>query len=224
MFEDLKLSDLPNNNSVVLRKPSSTRPTLWVVEENGVRAIVKDFSANRFLYRNIVGRFLVLRESKAYRKLKNLKGVPTLYRIIDGLALVIEEIPGRDLENMELEKRLSPIFFDELKALVDRFHKRELVHCDLKRAPNTLLGTDGLPYVIDWGSSISKKEFSFFPLNLVYRRFLLDDYNAIIKLKRRHCPEAVTPEEMARYNRRSSLEKFIRIIRDRLREFMQKVA
>ena len=224
MFKDLKISDLPKNLSVVLRKPSSTRPTLWILEEGGVRAIVKDFSANRFLYRNIIGRFLVLRERKAYRKLKDLKGVPTLYRIIDGLALVIEEIPGRNLENMEQEKRLSPSFFDELKALVDRFHKRGLAHCDLKRAPNTLLGRDGLPYVVDWGSSISKKEFRFFPLNLVYRRFLLDDYNAIIKLKLRHCPEAVTPEEMARYNRRSSLERFIRIIRDRLRELMQEVA
>ena len=103
MFDELKLSDLPKRQCGIVRTPSSTRPAIRVVEENGVRAVVKDYSANRFVFRNIVGRFLVWRESKAFRKLKGLKGVPTLYRVIDGLALVIEEIPGRSLENLEKE-------------------------------------------------------------------------------------------------------------------------
>jgi serine/threonine-protein kinase RIO1 len=111
-----------------------------------------------------------------------------------------------------------------LKDLVDRYHKKGLVHCDLKRAPNTLVGHDGLPYVIDWGASISEREFRFFPLNLIYQRFLLDDHMAIIKLKLRHAPEAVTLEERKRYNHRSGAEKLIRAIRDRLRDILQKVA
>jgi hypothetical protein len=47
---------------------------------------------------------------------------------------------------------------------------------------------------------------------------------AIIKLKLRHAPEAVTLEEIRRYNRRSGAEKLIRAIRDRLRAILQKVA
>ena len=98
MFETLKLCDLPGKQCGVLRRPSNTRPTIWIVEENGMRAVVKDFSANRFLFRNTVGRFLVWRERRAYGKLKNLRGVPDLYRVIDGLALVIEKIPASNAE------------------------------------------------------------------------------------------------------------------------------
>ena len=224
IFESLKLSELPLRRCSVLRKPSSTRPTLWVVEDNGVRAVVKDFSANRFLYRNTTGRFLIWRESKAYNRLRGLKGVPTLYRVIDGLALVIEEIPGESLEGLEKKKKLSREFFEELRELVERIHKRGLAHCDLKRAPNILLGHDDKPYIVDWSASISKREFRFFPLNLIYERFLLDDFNAIIKTKLRHWPDRVTTEEKRRYYHRSRVERLVRAIRDKLRELLQKIA
>ena len=224
MFEFLRLCDLQDKHLAILRHSSSTRPMIWVVEENGVRAVVKDFSVNRFIYRNIAGRFLVWREAKAYRRLKNVKGVPALYRVIDGLALVMEEIPGRSLENLEKEIQLGAEFFHALKRLVDKFHERGLAHCDLKRAPNFILGQDGHPYVIDWAASISESEFRIFPLNRIYRRFLLDDYLAIIKLKLRHIPEKVTPEEKHAYNKRGGMEIFVRSIRDRLRNLLQKIA
>jgi len=224
MFDSLKLADLPEKNHAILRKSSSTRPTLWVVEENGIRAVVKDFSSNGFLFRNIAGRFLVWRERKAYRRLKGVKGIPALYRVLDGLALVMEEIPGKNLESIEEGKRLPDGFFDEMEALVRRFHKKGIAHCDLKRAPNTLLGRNGSPHIIDWGASISEREFRFFPINLIYRRFLLDDYMAVTKLKLRHCPDKISPEELARYRYRSGAERLIRFVRDRLRKLLQKIA
>jgi hypothetical protein len=224
LFDALSLPDLRDKQRTILRVPSSTRPGIWILDENGARAVVKDFSANRFLFRNTAGRFLIWREAKAYRKLKGMKGVPALYRVIDGLALVVQEIAGRNLENLEKEMRLPDAFFDELKELVARFHKRGLAHCDLKRAPNTLLGNDGHPYVVDWAASISEAEFTFPLLRLIYRRFLLDDQLAVIKLKLRHTPETVTPEERARYTYRSSGEKIIRHIRDKLRDMLQKAA
>lgn len=224
MFDTLKLTDLPGKQRGILRSSSGTRPTIWVVEDNGIQAIVKDFSTNGFFYRNIVGRFLVWRESKAYEKTKHIKGVPHLYRSIDGLALVIEKIQGKNMEELEGKKKISQVFFDNLKDLMDRFHQRGVAHCDLKRAPNIMLGTDGLPYIIDWGAAIFQKEFGFYPLNLVYRRFVRDDYMAIIKLKLRHAPEMVSSEEKERYSRQSSGEKFIRSVRDVLRYVLQKIA
>jgi RIO-like serine/threonine protein kinase len=224
MFESLKISDLPTQNLGVLREPSTTRPTLWLVKENGMRAVVKDYSSNRFLYRNIIGRFLLWRERKAYRRLKGLKGIPSCYRVIDGLALVIEEIPGRDIEGLENEEELSEEFFNQLQEVVQKVHSRGLAHCDLKRAPNTLLGHDGRPYLVDWSASISKREFRFFPLKLIYQRFLQDDLNAITKLKLRHCPQSVSPEEARRYFHRSKTEEMIRFVRDKLRNWLQRIA
>ena len=224
MFESLKLSDLPSKQCAILRHPSNTRPAVWVIEEKGVKAVVKDFSTGRFLFRNTMGRFLVWRESKAYRKLKNVRGVPAMYKVLGGLALVIEKIPARNLEELEDKVEIPACFFDALKDCVDRFHEKGIAHCDLKRSPNTLFGQDGLPYIIDWGASISKSECRFYPFNLIYERFVSDDYKAIIKLKLRHAPGSVRPEEKDRYRYRSGPERLIRAMRDWLRGLLKKIA
>jgi serine/threonine protein kinase len=223
-IQRLKLSELPGRQIEVLREPSSTRPAVWVVEQNGLRAVVKDFRGNRFLYRNIVGRLLIWREKRAYSRLKGLNGVPLLHREVGGLALVLEEMQGRSLENLEKETQLSEDFFKKLRNLVKEVHEQGLAHCDLKRASNVLLGTDGRPYLVDWSSAISEREFRFFPLKVIYRRFLLDDFNAITKLQLRHCPEKISPEERKRYEQRSRSENLIRVVRDKARRLLKKIS
>ena len=224
MFDSLKLSDLSEGHTTVLRPPSNTRPAVWLIEKDEVRAVVKDFSVNRFFYRNIFGRFLVWREAKALKKLKGLKGVPGLFRVIGGLCLVIEAIPGKTLKQAQDGGRLPDGFFDDLKALVERFHKKGVAHCDLKKAENILLGNDGKPYVIDWAASISRSEFGLPFLDLIYKRFIKDDYNAITKRKLVHAPELVSPEEREEYLYQSRAERVIRAFRDKLRAFLKKVA
>lgn len=223
-FEGLKLSALSAGRGRVLRRPSSTRPALWLLEEGGRRAVVKDYRPNGFLFRHTVGRFLVWRERKAYRRLRGLEGVPALYAVIDGLALVMEEIDGEPVEGLEKEGRLTDRFFRDLEALVRAFHARGLAHCDLKRAPNILLGRDGRPYLVDWSAALFAGELRFFPLNRLYERFLQDDLNALIKLRLRHRPEGVTPEERRRYLERGPVERVVRRIRDRAREWLQRMA
>lgn len=224
MFDDLTLADISKKKRGILRKPTSTRPVVWQIEENGVKAIVKDFSHNGFWFRNIFGRFLIWREKKAYKRLEGLSGVPALFGSIGGTALIIEEIEGTDIGALEVIETLDEKFFKDLKALIDRFHDRGIAHCDLKRAPNILLGNDRDPYIIDWAASISKSEFRFFPLNLIYKRFLQDDLNAITKIKLKYRPESVPPEEKLGYTERSRAEKLIRAIRNWLRACLKKVA
>jgi serine/threonine protein kinase len=223
MLEFLKLSNLPDNHCGILRHSSNTRPVIWVIEENGVRAVVKDFSTSKFFYRNIIGRFLIWREQKAYKKLQGLKGVPACYGTVDGLALALEEIPSQPLKKHNKDMKLSETFFDDLKNIVNRFHRRGLAHCDLKNGANVLVGHDCRPYIVDWSASISEKEFSFFPLNRIYPRFVLDDYFAIIKLKMRYAPEILTLEEKTKYAQRSHIERSVRGIRDRLRKIFKKI-
>lgn len=224
MFEYLRLSDLPRGCHHILRSPSSTRPALWLVEENGVRAVVKDYSRHGFLYRHFIARFLIWREVKAYRRLRGLNGVPTFYRAIAGPGLVLEEISGRSLEGLEAERKLPEAFFKELEVLVEKIHERGLAHCDLKRAPNVLVGDDGRPYIVDWSSAVTERELRFLPLRAIYRRFLQDDFNAVTKLRRRHCPWTVSPERMMLYSRRSPLERLVRSTRDRMRALLQRIA
>jgi len=224
LFESIQLSDMPNINCGILRKHTNTRPAIWIIEENGIRAVVKDFSVNGFLFRNIIGRFLVWRECRAYRRLKELKGVPAFLSAKDGLSIFIEEIHGRDLENLDSNISLPENFFSDLQKLVDEIHEKGLAHCDLKRAPNIILGSDGKPYIIDWSAALSDKEFKLFPLDLIYKRFIEDDNNAIIKLMLKYRPEDVTSDEKKKYLYRSRTEKLIRSIRDTARRLLQKIA
>jgi tRNA A-37 threonylcarbamoyl transferase component Bud32 len=224
MFDDLRLSDLPRRQISILREATGTRPAIRLISDGDRRAIVKDFSANTFIFRNVAGRFLIWREAKAYRRLKGLQGVPTLYRIIDGLALLLEAIPGNDLETLQGVKKLDHTFFSALKDLVDRCHRRGVAHCDLKRAPNTILGEDGRPYIVDWSASICATEFRLFPLTRIYARFLRDDYLAIVKLRLSYAPESVSDGEKRAYYERSRVERAVRDVRDRLRELLQKLA
>lgn len=224
MFEKLQRTDLRCINSRFIRKPSSTRPAIYSIEEKGATAVVKDFGANGFFFRNLIGRFLVWREEKAYRKLKGLKGTPALYGVVDGTALVLEHIPGKSLEDAGHGEILPGGFFEELTALVEAFHRRGVCHCDLKRAANILVGVDGRPTIIDWSAAISEREFRFFLFTPIYRRFLIDDFNAITKYRLRHCPETVSAEAQRRYFARSRPERMIRTLRDRLRTLLQRVA
>jgi serine/threonine protein kinase len=223
MLESLKLSRLAETHCGVLRHSSKTRPVIWVVEEKGVRTVVKDFSNSKFFYRNIIARFLIWREHRAYRTLNGLKGIPACYGVIDGIALALEEIPSRPLKKHNKHIQLSDTFFDDLKNIVDSFHKRGLAHCDLKNGANVLVGRDGRPYIVDWSASISEKECRCFPLNRIYLRFVLDDRFAIIKLKMRYAPDTLTLEEKTQYAHRSPVERGIRVVRDRLRKILMKI-
>ena len=223
MFESLKLSDLSEKQCSVLRKPSNTRPILRVVDENGKRAVVKDFSVNGFLYRNIAGRFLVWREKKAYEKLDGIKGIPIFYRSINGLAIVIEELRGKKLKAFHKTIGIPEKFYSDLYDLLNTIHSAGLAHCDLKRTPNIIVGDDGRPYIVDWAASISRSEFRFFPLSLIFKRFVRDDMDAILKLKLKYSPELVSQEEKDTYMNRGNIEKIIRIIRDNTRKLLKKI-
>lgn len=224
MFESLRLSDIPEKQCKVLRKPSNTRPIIRVIEENGKRAVVKDFSVNGFLYRNTAGRFLVWREKKAYERLEGIKGVPVFYRAVDGLALIIEEIPGKRLWEVHKTTGIPEGFYSELRSLLKGIHGAGLAHCDLKRAPNIIMGEDGRPYIVDWTTSISINALRVYPLSLIFKRFVRDDLDAIIKLKLKYSPEKVSQEEKDAFMNRSLIEKIIRNIRDNARRLLKKIA
>lgn len=224
MIEPDRVPDLYHLWVRTLREPSSTRPHIFTIMEKGKEAVVKDFTANGFFFRNIIGRFLVWREKKAYRRLKGLKGTPDLYRVVKGLTLVLELIPGTSLEEIRKTEDLPRGFFDDLKALVEAFHDRGVCHCDLKRAANILVGLDGRPVVIDWSAAILEREFRCFPLTLIYRRFMVDDLNAVTKFQLLYFPDTVSIQQTQRYASRSRAEQAVRALRDRLRALLKRLA
>lgn len=224
MFENLTLADLDTRQCGILRKASSTRPALWLIEENNTKAVVKDFSANGFLFKNVAGRFLLWREKKALTKLKSLNNIPSLYKVVNHSALVMEAIEGITVGRLPAGTALPKDFFLELRALVMACHKLGIAHCDLKTSTNVLIDGEGHPHIVDWAASISRSEFKWGPLYLIYRRFLRDDMMGVIKLQLRHDPDNVTPEDRERCLQRNAPEKLVRKLRNGLRNILKKVA
>lgn len=216
--------DDQNGNSMILRKATSTRPVIRLVDHEGIQAVVKDFTPNGFFYRNIAGRFLIWREARAYRKLSGLQGVPRLLEVVRGRSLMVEAISGTDLKEAGRQEKLTPDFFLSLKRLVDQVHERGVAHCDLKASGNVLFSSEGRPFIIDWGAAIFRTECRFFPLTMIYDRFVVDDNRAITKFKLRYLPDSIEEDERKQYEHRSWAEKNIRAVRDRLRKFLQAIA
>jgi len=206
----------------VLRLPSGTRPALYLLENPHGKVVVKDYRTNGPLFRNIVGRVLVLREKYAYQRLGGIAGVPAFYGKIDSFTLCIAYVPGSNLE--EIEKNGGPPrgFFPSLENLIEEIHGKGLVHCDIKKAANVMADKEGRPWLIDWAASLSKSECRIFPLNHLYRRLLVDDKKALIKFMLRSVPEAVSSGEMEKYLKRDPVEVFVRAARDIFRTFLKR--
>lgn len=224
MFQSLTLKNLAEKQIGVMRKPTNTRPIIRLVEENGVRGVVKDFSVNGFAYRNTIGRFLLWRERLVYERLRGTKGIPTLYRKVGGLALVFSHIEGKNLEHLSPGDTPDVTFFERLTDLIHECHDRGVAHCDLKRSANVMIDASGTPYILDWAAAITAKEFCIYPFTLIHKRFMKDDFNAVTKLKMRYYPESIGDEEKRAYMHRGAGERAIRAVRDFARKWLQKIA
>lgn len=224
MFRSLTIKNLAKNQIGLMRQPTNTRPVVRLVEENGVQGVVKEFSVNGFVYRNTIGRFLVWREGQAYQRLKGVKGIPVLFRKVDGLALVISKVPGKNLEHLSGEERPDLDFFQKLARLIQECHESGVAHCDLKRSANTMIDEFGRPYIVDWSAAITDREFCVYPLTTIYKMFVEDDLKAVTKLKLHFCPESITDEERRKYAQMGRGECAIRAIRDFARKCLQKIA
>lgn len=164
LFASLTIKNLAERQIRVIRQPTNTRSTIRLVEDNGVQGIVRDFSAKGFIYRNIVGRFLLWRENRAYQRLKRIKGIPVFYRRIDGMAFVSSKVPGKNLEHLSEEEKPDLEFFQKLTRLIQDCHRHGTAHCDLKRSSNIMIDGFGNPYIVDCAAAITNEEFSIYPL------------------------------------------------------------
>jgi len=224
LFRSLTINNLTEKQIQVIRQPTNTRPIIRLVEDNGIQGVIKDFSVNGFIYRNIIGRFLLWRESRVYQRLKGIKGIPVFYRKIDGMALVISKVPGKDLDHLSEEEKPDLEFFQKLTRLIKECHRHGIAHCDLKRSSNIIIDEFGNPYIVDWGAAILGNEFFLYPFKVIYKKFIEDDFKAVTKLKMRYCPEGITDEEKKDFTHRGIVELTIRAVRDFTRKCLQKIA
>jgi serine/threonine protein kinase len=185
---------------------------------NGQKAIVKRVVHPAVPVLGTAERWMIRREARALKRLSDLEGVPSFLGYPDGNSIAMEYLEGTILREVS-SARIKPAYFEQLEALIDEIHHREIVHSDLKKKENLMISPDGNPIVIDFGTHFVRKK-GFRPLNnFLYDQFRQMDLNAISKLKEKFCPEEVTDVDRRRLNSPTFLERADQFRRDYLFDF-----
>ena len=142
-----------------------------------------------------LGQCLCAHELSILSCLGHLRGVPYPLARYGKTGFIYEYIEGQSLDEVE---KLPDDFFDELLELLRQIHRLDIVYLDMNKRGNILLGSDGLPYLIDFQISLHLPRYM-----LILRRFSAylretlqrADLYHLFKHKRRLCPESLRPNE-----------------------------
>ncbi len=183
--------------------------TVVLVEtESGDKAILKDFSRSSWLFRLTFGALLIAREARAYRRLEAVSGIPRLIGMVKGRELFLEYVPGSNCIASP-PHAFSQDFFDQALVLLAEVRARGVLHFDV--GGNLVLGLDGRPWLVDFGSCLSLPPWlGGFGRRLADLRGKYDE-RALLKLKRRRAPQLLTPSEAEKSTAVLPFESWIKI-------------
>ena len=185
-----------------------TQGSIFKVAVGGRTAALKDISGRSLAYRLLVGRWLLAREARVYRRLQGIPGVPRFYGSVDADAFLFEYVEGSPLSDYPRDAALPPAFFDALAELVERIHARGVVHSDLKHKKNILVARGGRPYLIDFGASWTRGAAWNLPARWLYRQFEEIDRSAVSKIRDRFAHGNPQPQDYRNLERRNLMERF----------------
>jgi hypothetical protein len=142
------------------------------------------------------GAWLARREAWHYERLQGLPGVPRFLGTWGENGLIHEYVEGHPLARGEW---VNDDFFPALATLLGELHARGIAYVDLQKRENVLVGDDGRPYLIDFQISFTRPR-GWLGRTWALRRFLQllqeSDRYHLLKHRRRHRPDQLTPEEL----------------------------
>jgi len=137
----------------ILEPGTGRDPVVSLARLDGQEIVIKDFASRSFWVRNLIGRWMIAREAKAYRVLAGHPSVPRFYGRVDALALALEYRPGRRMSRRTYGA-LPAGFLGELETAIREMHARGVAHLDLRHRSNVIADPDGHPVLIDFASAI----------------------------------------------------------------------
>lgn len=180
-----------------LHKASSiAQANIDLLEIEGKRFVLKHFFKRPFFVRFLWGSLIIDREWRNYKILQGIKGIPGIYRRLDPYSMIMEYVEGQRLPHLK-DSRLTPAFFEKLKALVKQIHNRGVTHGDLRRK-NILVTLEDCPYLIDFAGSFRMKGKGNFITRSLFRRLKRVDNITVLKLQNYYLPGTLTSKQAAR--------------------------
>ena len=213
-FSALTRANLPQFTTRTIHEGRGFQSSVFLVEMNGARAAVKDFSRAPQNFRRFIAPLLISREVKALRALGSTPGVPRLYKKIDRLAFAMEYIEGTPIADFA-EGALDPAVFPRVQNVIDEIHARGVSHCDLKRRSNLIVTPQNEIYLVDFAAAVvGKKPLRFFN-NWFQKKMAEIDDKSLPRIKKFAAPELMTPEDWDKLNNKTFLEKLARKLLNR---------
>jgi len=197
--------NLRDPSAAVFQKGAWGKADILLVDSNGGRAIVKDFSTKIPPVR-WYGRWQIRREASIYRRLAGIPGVPRYYGRVGKNAMAIEYIEGERISHWK-RRELPPALFTRLWTLIESIHARGIVHIDLRKRDNILISQGGEVFIIDFNASFR------FPPGSRGARWLLPalrkiDHFGFLKWKAALAPSQLSDAERSAFRRMSLLRRF----------------
>jgi hypothetical protein len=188
--EDLERADLR-----YLIRGEKDKADLFLTDLGYGPIVIKDFRAKAWWVRWL-GRLQIARETRAYRWLGSLAGLPRLIGRIDSHALALEKVDARTLGYAPDRTRNGAKKLHGLRRIIDRMQERGLVHCDLRARENVLVNDRDEVFVLDLAGALWLRPGGF-AHRLLFPRLRLIDESAYLKWKTILDAGPYTPDEEA---------------------------
>jgi serine/threonine protein kinase len=180
-----------------------------VEEFKGKKALFKSVLHPRIPLLRDIEWWMFGREIRALNKLQPVAEVPDFLGFPAPYTFAMEFKEGKTLREADIDG-LSPSFFERLESAVSKIHSLNIVHSDLKRKENIMVGPEEEPVLIDFGAAFRYKK-GLHPINnWFFNQFKQIDLNAVAKYKKRYCPEIISEKEKKRMGNPVLLEKISR--------------
>ncbi len=124
-----------------------------LVDCDGRRWVVKDFSVCPGWVRHTVGRWFIRRELRALQRLQGVPGIAGNPVRVDAFALAYLFVEGRALNEFPAGQPTAD-FFLALESAVRAMHVRGIAHLDLRNRGNILVDASQHPVLIDFQSHL----------------------------------------------------------------------
>jgi predicted Ser/Thr protein kinase len=146
-------ADVERAEKKLIRRGRWPKAELWRVQIAGGEWVVKDFRPRDFITRNLIGLWLLGRESRALERVAGIRGTPPDAFRIDRFALAYRFIPGRPLALVPFREQPRE-YFEKLESLLEAVHERGVVHLDNRNCNNILMTDSGEPAIVDFESNV----------------------------------------------------------------------
>jgi glycosyltransferase involved in cell wall biosynthesis/predicted Ser/Thr protein kinase len=209
----LKRRDLKSVTVSPIQQGHGYQSSVYLVEIDGQKAVVKDFAGTPRWFRRFIAPFLVRRETKTLEYLRDFSAVPCLYTRIDSLAFAMEYIEATPICDLEVGKVQAEVFTN-LEKVIDALHRRHVSHCDLKRRRNILVNKRGEVFIIDFAAALIGRQLNPI-LNWFQREMVEIDNKALPRAKKLVAPQLLTAKDLYQLSNPTRLERWARTLLNR---------